>query len=126
MLLKHSGLHGRMLLTPLLCCPVTFALLSVSLQVRPPLEHHGQADRATSQLSGHIMHTLNLSNNAAALRFLQLHPAVGVPLLEEFLQSGLADEYGQPVYLSQLSEERVLDLPEFLVFEHDHPDFVGR
>jgi hypothetical protein len=78
------------------------------------------------QLAAGILGKVNVWNGVPELRWTGLSPAVMVPLIECFINSGYADEFGLPIFRQQDPQPRMMGLNDFLAFKINEPDFVGR
>jgi hypothetical protein len=96
------------------------------LQAHIPVKDSFAVRPIKEQLAAGILGKVNVWNGVPELRWTDLSPAVMVPLLECFMDSGYADKFGLPIFRQQDLQPRIMELQEFLAFKIKEPDFIGR
>jgi hypothetical protein len=97
------------------------------LQVSPSLDQKADLQGAKFLLASACMHDLSMDNYTPDLKWLSIHPAIGVPLFNQFAAGGHITSLGLPIFKPQPSQPTFnVTLQDYHILSMQRPHFIGR
>jgi hypothetical protein len=101
--------------------------MSCCLQVSPSLDQKPDPQGIKFLLASACMHDLCMDNYTPDLDWLSIHPAVGLPLFDQFALGGHVDILGMPIFKPKPTESSFhVSLQEYIALSMQRPHFIGR